>query len=73
MMVIFLLKHGRSKAMAYLSEHQDNFEGFITQGYSIVFNSCIHRISQDDHCADNPIIRATAYALNVETHLTSSA
>ena len=30
-------------------------------------------MSLDGHWADNPIIRATADALNIETHIISSA
>ena len=30
-------------------------------------------MSQDDHWTDNPIIRATAHALNIEIYIISSA
>ena len=33
----------------------------------------IQSMSEDGHWADNPILRATAYALNIEIHIISSA
>ena len=37
----------------------------------LIFN--IQSMSQDGHWADNPIIRATADALNIEIYIISSA
>ena len=65
--------HVRSQAITYLSEHRDEFEGFITNKYNNSINSYIQSMSQDGHWADNLIIRATADALNIEIHIISSA
>ena len=65
--------HGRSQAITYLSEHRDEFEGFITNENSNSINSYIQSMSQDGHRADNLIIRATADALKIEIHNISSA
>ena len=65
--------HVRSQAITYLSEHRDEFEGVITNEYNKSINSYIQSMSQDGYWADNPIIRATADALNNEIHFISSA
>ena len=65
--------HVRSQARTYLREQRDEFEGFITNEYNNSINAYIRSMSQDGHWADNPIIRATADALNIEIHIISSA
>ena len=65
--------HVRSQAITYLNEHRDEFEGFITNEYNNSINAYIQSMSQDGHWADNPIIRATADALNIEIHIISTA
>ena len=65
--------HKRSQAITYLREQRDEFEGFITNEYNNSINAYIRSMSQDGHWADNPIIRATADALNIEIHIVSSA
>ena len=57
--------HVRSQVITYLSEHRDEFQGFITNEYNNSINSYIQSMSQDGHWADNLIIRATADALNI--------
>ena len=61
--------HVRSQAITYLSEHRDEFEGFITNEYNNPINAYIQSMSQDGYWVDNPIIRATTDALNTEIHL----
>ena len=61
--------HVCSQAITYLSEKRNEFEGFITNEYNNSINAYIQSMSQDGHWADNPIIRATADALNIEIHL----
>ena len=65
--------HVRSQAITYLREQRDEFEGFITNEYNNSIVAYIRSMSQDCHWEDNPIIRATADALNIEIHIVSSA
>ena len=63
----------RSQAITYLREQRDEFERFITNEYNNFINAYIRSMSQDGHWTDNPIIKATADALNIEIHIISSA
>ena len=63
----------RCQEITYLSEHRDEFEGFRTNEYNNSMSGYIQSMSEDGHWADNPILRATAYALNIEIHIISSA
>ena len=63
--------HVHSQTTTYLSEQQDEFEGFITNEYNNSINAYIQGMPQDGHWADNPIIRVTVDALNIEIHIVS--
>ena len=54
----------------YLSEHQDEFEGFIANEYNNFIKLIyIQTMSKDGQWADISVIAANADALNVEIHI----
>lgn len=54
----------------YLSEHRDEFEGFIAKEYNNFIKFIyIQTMSKDGQWADISVIAANADALNVEIHI----